>query len=397
MRTRFIKSVFYAQDDWHLTDKFSLSLGVRWDHNRGITDRGTVFETDPVAPRIGFVWKLRENRLTVLKAHYGDYYERLTCGAVQRLTDTVLGSRDEVFNAATGEWELIGAEQRYILLIPGKKPPFVRQFTAGIDQELPGGIALNAHYIYRKWINILEDIDTTTRYEPVPYPNPVTGEMITVFRRVDPFEDRITTVTNPSGLFREYNGFEVIANRRFFGNLSISGSFVYSRITGNTPNSPDTVSPFTAFLNDPNYTINFNGRLLNDPTIAWKVVGTYTFPWGFNTGWFFHHESGDTWTPTILVEKVNERPFRIFALPRGVYRLPSYNVLDMRVEKTFPLADGQIGFAVDIFNVFNSAYVTAVDSILSLIITVIRLGILRRGPSASVSDILLNHSMAPLT
>ena len=65
------------------------------------------------------------------------------------------------------------------------------------------------------------------------------------------------------GLFREYNGIEVIANRRFFGNLAISGSFVYSRITGNIPNSPDNVAPFTSFLDNPNDLINFYWRRLS--------------------------------------------------------------------------------------------------------------------------------------
>ena len=81
----------YAQDDWNITDNFTLSLGIRWDHHRGLTDRGTVFATDPVAPRIGFVWKLRENRLTVLKAHYGVYYEALLAAQFEALTDGVLG------------------------------------------------------------------------------------------------------------------------------------------------------------------------------------------------------------------------------------------------------------------------------------------------------------------
>ncbi len=365
----------YAQDDWNLTDKFTLSLGLRWDHNRGVTDRGTVFATDPVAPRVGFVWTLRENRLTVLKAHYGMYYEPLLATQFYQLTDSALGFKGELFNSATGEWDLI-AQQKFISpIVSDIKAPFVRQFTAGIDQELPGGIALGAHYIYKRWENILEDVDISTQYEPVPYVNPITGQTITVFKRLDPFADRVRVLTNPPGLFREYNGIEVIANRRFFGNLAITGSFVYSSINGNYPNDPDTVSPFSSFLNDPNDAdpgnvivndpnrlINFSGVLINDPAMAWKVAGTYRFPWGFNTGWFFRHESGDTWTPTVLVRLEGQRPFRILGLPRGSNRLPATNILDLRVEKEFPIHTGQLRITADIFNVFNSAYVTEVNS-----------------------------------
>jgi hypothetical protein len=41
--------------------------------------------------------------------------------------------------------------------------------------------------------------------------------------------------------------------------------------------------------------------------------------------------------------------------------LPSQNPLDMRIEKEFAIYQGQLRFTADVFNVFNSAYVTGVD------------------------------------
>ncbi len=168
-------------------------------------------------------------------------------------------------------------------------------------------------------------------------------------------------LTNPEGLFRKYDGFEIIANGRFFDHLSFSGSFVYSKVNGNVSNAFDDALVFSGSLNDPNQFINFDGRLLNDPTVAWKIAGVYAFPWGFNAGWFFRHQSGDTWTPRVLVRGLNQGPFRIFGLPRGSNRLPSQDILDLRLEKQFSIYDGQLRLTADIFNVFNSAYVTAVN------------------------------------
>ena len=51
----------------------------------------------------------------------------------------------------------------------------------------------------------------------------------------------------------------------------------------------------------------------------------------------------------------------IFGLPRGSYRLPSQNTLDLRIEKEFAMLSGQFRLAVDIFNVFNSGTVNAVE------------------------------------
>ncbi|PWT90542.1 MAG: hypothetical protein C5B54_06980, partial [Acidobacteria bacterium] len=62
----------YAEDEWSVTDRFKLSLGVRWDDNRGYAvEKGLVFKNDPVAPRIGFIWVLDKENQTVIKAHYG--------------------------------------------------------------------------------------------------------------------------------------------------------------------------------------------------------------------------------------------------------------------------------------------------------------------------------------
>lgn len=355
------RTSIFAQDAWNLSDRITLSLGIRWDHNRGSTDRGTVFATDPVAPRIGLVWRLNEKSSTILKAHYGDYYDALTASQFFLLTDLPVGFLAECFDE--GQWVPCGGRLFITSSDEKIRHPFVRQFTVGIDQGLSGNLTFSAHYIYRKWENILQNIDTTTQYEPVSFVNPVTGETITVFNLVEnPFgNNTVTVLTNPDGLFRRYHGVEIIANGRLFKSLSLSGSFVYSKVEGNVSNTFNDALVFSGFLDDPNQLINFEGRLFNDPSIAWKIAGTYAFPWGVNTGWFFRHQSGDTWTPRVLVRGFNQGPFRILGLPRGSNRLPSQNILDLRVEKQFPLYNGQLRFTADIFNVFNSAYVTAIE------------------------------------
>ena len=174
----------YVDDTWKLNDQFALSLGLRWDHNRGSTDRGVVSSSDPVAPRIGAIWTIRENKPIVIKAHYGDYYDALLTRQFSFLSDQPFG----------GQWEYSitlhsnGLKQNFAikfvyLSAPDNKHPFVRQFTVGMDQELPLGIAAGVHYIYRKWHNILGNVEMNSDYEPVPFMNPVTGEMITVYSR----------------------------------------------------------------------------------------------------------------------------------------------------------------------------------------------------------------------
>ena len=349
----------YAQDDWSATKELTLSFGVRWDNNRGLIGDQTVFKTDPVSPRIGFVYDVRANGKTVLKAHYGRYAEGMF-DAFYHLLYPRAPFITEIWNAETEEWDVFPIVRLLTQIDPGLKHPYVDQFTIGIDQELPGGIALGAHYIGRKWKNLIEDIDPSTRYEPITVINPITQEPITVYNRLD-FGDINTLLTNPPGLFRRYDGLEIFLNRHFSNKLNLSGSIVVSKVKGNIPNTSITIFPFSPLLNDPNTTVNFEGRLVNDPTLAWKVVGSYNFPWGINTGFFFRHESGDTWAPTISIRGLDQGPVRVFGLPRGINRLPSRNILDLRMEKEFGLFNGQLRFTADIFNLLNAATVTSVQ------------------------------------
>ena len=56
--------------------------GIRLDIDRGKVSNGnTVFKTDGLAPRIGFAWDLTKgDGESVLKVHYGRYYEALYAG-----------------------------------------------------------------------------------------------------------------------------------------------------------------------------------------------------------------------------------------------------------------------------------------------------------------------------
>ena len=73
------------------------------------------------------------------------------------------------------------------------------------------------------------------------------------------------------------------------------------------------------------------------------------------------HESGDKWAAKVLVRGLNQGNIFILGEPAGSRRIPSHNLLDMRIEKEFPFYSGQLRFAVDIFNMFNSFYALKVE------------------------------------
>ena len=64
----------FAQDDWQLHRNMTLSLGLRWESQTGISDHSDF------APRLGFAWGIRGNKSsstkTVLRAGFGIFYDR---------------------------------------------------------------------------------------------------------------------------------------------------------------------------------------------------------------------------------------------------------------------------------------------------------------------------------
>ena len=352
----------YVQDTWSVHRNVSLSLGLRWDRNRGSTDRGVVLATDPVAPRVGMIWKIRENQPLVFKAHFGDYYDAILTRQFVFLSDQTFGAIQERLDGGSPHWQPSPSKhfQHIYLSAPDNKHPFVRQFTVGIDQELPSGIAAGLHYIHRRWHHFLEDVDRDAAFEPLEVINPFTLEPITLYMRLPGI--RYTLLTNPDELFRKYDALEIYVNRRFANGLTLSGSFVYSRTRGNIPNSREIFSSgFTEVLNTPNTELNFAGPLVNDPSFAWKFSGLYSPGFGLHFGWFFRHQTGDTWEPLVRIPQAFPQQ-RYLALPRGYYRMPSQNVLDLRVEKQFAIMRGQFSVTADIYNVFNDDSPTAIEA-----------------------------------
>lgn len=355
----------FAQDHWQVTDHLNFSIGVRWDHNVvEILSAPVRSVTDGIAPRVGVVYSFHEDRTTVLKAHYGHYYD----GIVSRLSTLIQNSdvTTQQFHPQTNEWVTVNIRPTVWAFDDHLKQPYAQQFTTGVDQVLPAGVSLSAHYIYKRDRHLIEDINPTSQYEPVPFVNVLTGETITVYKLIDP-GDGSRFITNPQGLFRRYHGFEIYGSKKISEKFFLAGSIVFSRIRGNADNDllegplprPDSFG-VSGNLDSPNSQINSEGVPENDVSTEVKLHGYYHFLWGINTSWYFRHFSGDTWTPLLSVAELDPVANYIFALPRGSNRLPDRNIVDIRLEKMFSIYRGQLRFTVDVFNLFNTAYPLAV-------------------------------------
>jgi TonB dependent receptor/Carboxypeptidase regulatory-like domain len=367
------RTTLYAQDTWTLNDRLTFLPGVRVSFNRGsVPDRGGVFETDPVSPRIGVAWDLLGNRRTVVRAHYGRFHEGFftslyefldTSGLNPRITARVLGPGNFQELSRTASPTNFGIDS-------GIRHAYVDQYVVGLERELMPDLAVTAQYIRRQNDDIFAFIDTGSRYEPRqlrdPGPDGLAGsaddgDLVTVFNLLNPGE-AFLLLTNPDDAFRRYHGVQFIGKKRYAQNWQLFAAYTWSRTQGTVNNAqrenvatgPDTGQ--TGSYQNPNQKINVHGRGVFDFTHEGKLEGTYRLPFwgGVNVSANYVYRSGTAWGRTAVFRLPTQGNQTVRIEPRGTRRSLALSQVDLRAEKTFPLgASRVVGMYVDVFNVNN--------------------------------------------
>jgi len=154
----------FAQDSWKPTDRLTINAGVRVDFVRGRSPEldKTVYSNTNWAPRIGFAFDATGDGKTVIKGHYGQYYEAILFDMYQR---ALPGFRDFVGYVYDPTGEKCGPlgncfteDSRLLYPVygvdPDMKHPRVDEWTAGIDRELTKDVRLSVTGIWRQDKNI---------------------------------------------------------------------------------------------------------------------------------------------------------------------------------------------------------------------------------------------------
>lgn len=396
----------FFQDSWSPTQRLTLNVGFRYDHQEGIVpeqgqDRTPiVFEGktydprvmksfkplvwDTVSPRLGVAYTLTKDNKTAVKASFGRYYSSAISnlfvnvnpnGAIswrQRLNpDWTLKGDPYLFSAA--------AETK---INPDLKVPYIDELTVGIEREIMTDTRLGLRYI-KKWDrNLIEDLDMNaldidalnrgemiwTNYVPYTVTDPFNGQSVTFWGVKNTAITSASYITNPPGVKRNYDAVEVTLSKRYSHRWQMVASYVYAYAKNLTGLSSGAS---TGLFNNPNAMINAYGR---DPLVSphqFKLQGSYSGPWGINASGYFYYFTGQPYTRTIrssdLGLNLAQGSVSINAEEKGARQRPNQVILDFRMEKVFVLPGrfGKIELMFDFFNAFNANTATSLESVSS--------------------------------
>ncbi|HOW85602.1 MAG TPA: TonB-dependent receptor [Candidatus Aminicenantes bacterium] len=378
VNTRYTRLEVFAQDSWQVMKRLNISLGLRFSQNWGDVKgvSGVVYNTNRLAPRLGFTFDVLGDKSTILKAHYGQYTEAMLTSYHDRMNPAEkFGNKIGYwYDPLTSSWDpWYDIPHDPYTVASDIKHPYMTQFTVGLERELFKNASLGVTYINRKWNNLIGHYDTAGVYEPAEVYSPELDRTFTVYERtlatLDTYSYIITNLRQSDDLpyilenpYRKYEGIEILFNKRFSNRWQLLASYVYGRATGTIDNAfgEDIGAAWVSARSDPNTWINADGHLTNDPTHMIKIQGTYVLPFDISLTGYFWAITGEAWTTRILTEAFNQGQITFFTEERGSHHYPMEKILNLRLEKIFTLAKKyRLGLMFDVFNVFNDDTITS--------------------------------------
>jgi hypothetical protein len=371
--TRYTRLEGFVQDNWQIAKRLNLSLGVRlsqnWGDVKGVS--GPVYKSNRIAPRLGFTFDILGDKSTILKAHYGQFTEAMLASYHDRM-NPIANHSDYIgyyWDLDSESWQLWFTDPAsQYSMDPDIKHPYMTQWTVGIERELFKDTAFSVTYINRRWNNIIGVIDRAADYTEDSVNVTGYGTFTVYDRTEETLETHDYLITNiklgdPWVLldpYRKYQGIEVLFNKRFSSRWQLLASYVYGHATGTIDNGFADDIGYGGAVGDPNFWTNAKGTLTNDPTHMIKIQGTYVLPFDINFNAYYQGITGNAWTTQYRTSRYNQGRVTFYAEPRGSHHYPMVNLLDVRLEKVFTLAQKyRLGLMVDVFNVFNNNTVTS--------------------------------------
>ena len=401
----------FVQDDWRVTPKLTLNLGLRYDLQDladptvrnpspalaavGLDTTTPVQDANNFAPRFGFSYGFDDK--TVVRGGFGIFFGRtpaIMLGTAHsqngiQVTGVSLNCTlvpnpclvyPNIFNAPpTGG----GVNPSLYLFAKDYAQPYVMQGRLGVERELFANTSLSVNYLFFRGVHISRTRDINLG---VPVPTTVTdpaGTQFTVLRhpvaRPIPGFARISLFESTAD--SRYSALAAELKRRFTRGFQFIAAYTYSDTSDNRPdqtmvvvgaddakglqNNLDITSDWGRsdldikhrFVFSPVYEI---GSVQKDNDFARQLLSNWIFS-GIIT-----LQSGFAYSALIAGDAnrdSNPSTDRVPGTRRNDFTTPNIYVFDARVTKTFKFGENySVSLLGEAFNLFNRSNVATVNT-----------------------------------
>jgi hypothetical protein len=394
----------FLNDTWNM-GRMTLNLGIRYDHYKshvpeqeglaattgGIALAATTFPAqtfftwDSVVPRAGVTYDLRGDGRSVLKFNYG-YFKHNPGPTAAANGNPNQAQKDRTYNWTdlNGDRLFQNGEQGTLLsdrtgpggvqIDPNIEQPYTHEVAAFYEQQISEVIGVRVGYVYKTQ----DDLFIT--YQPFRGIDAHTVPFSFLDRGADGVLNTSDDVSRnylgiPNSLISSggapatnivqnvpaigrYKTFELSATKRMSNRWSAGAGYGFTWTEEHNSGYNGNVNVFGSatrlYPNSPNDTA------LHDFT-GWgfRVFGAIEAAYGIRLSPIFRHQSGQPYGRTLVVSAPASCACTytgtVLVEPLGTRRMNNFNILDVKVEKSFALARSMRlrGF-LDFFNIFNS-------------------------------------------
>jgi outer membrane receptor protein involved in Fe transport len=380
----------YVQDDWKVLPNLSVNFGVRYDEQKVYKGDNTIAMDlkDQWAPRLGFSWDFLNDGSSKAYGSVGRFYYNTPTDLNVRVFTANTQVRTYNYSATSLTQAASGAPRNRLIQVGtvegepvdvGIKQAYQDEFTIGIEKAIDSTFSLGAKFTYRTLGRTIEDRcdldpdDPASLGSSCSIMNPggkgpgASGQVSTCNASSNPTDPQFGECGLPGVAIpdakRIYRGYELTARKRIGDSVWIQASYLYSTLKGNYSGAIRTGSGQT----DPGinadydywqFTTNSYGMLELDHPHSFRVSGTYTTPFGLQSGLAFYVQSG---APLSILGYYNSfYPDLLYNTTRGTAgRTPTQWEADFNLAYNWKVGPVVVTPMIFVYNLFNNQIATS--------------------------------------